>query len=146
MTSILTTIAEAEAEVLRLRSAWWSAMDEAAVAHRLYRDAVTSWRRKRRPDTIAAAKAECVTLQAKWYKKDAEKGAIAKRLDEAYATCQRLREEAKAAEASLPREQRLENAVKLVLALHDNPSSVPRGYAVKLDPMAEQQLRNALEV
>lgn len=36
------------------------------------------------------------------------------------------------------------NAVALVLALHDNPTANPRGYLVKLDPMAEKQLRAAL--
>jgi hypothetical protein len=37
----------------------------------------------------------------------------------------------------------LRNAVRLVLALHDHPEASPPGSQVHLDPMAEQQLRDA---
>lgn len=38
----------------------------------------------------------------------------------------------------------LRQAVELILALHDNPDAAPEGSVVRLDPMAEAQLRAAL--
>jgi hypothetical protein len=40
----------------------------------------------------------------------------------------------------------LRQAILLVLALHEHPQSAPRDSVVRLDPMAEKQLRAALKL
>ncbi|MFA5053447.1 MAG: ribosomal protein L7/L12 [Parcubacteria group bacterium] len=45
----------------------------------------------------------------------------------------------------MTREADLEQAVRLVLSLHDHPESNVPGYRVKLDPKTVKQLQKALE-